>query len=44
MLPIGMKAPGFSGLLDDGSIFSLSDWVGLKNVVLYFYLKDFTKG
>jgi peroxiredoxin Q/BCP len=39
-----MKAPGFSGLLDDGSIFSLSDWVGLKNVVLYFYLKDFTKG
>jgi thioredoxin-dependent peroxiredoxin len=44
MLNIGTVAPDFSGSLDDGSTFTLSDWSGLKHVVLYFYLKDFTKG
>lgn len=44
MLKIGTKAPDFSGQLDDGSVFQLSDWFGRKHVVLYFYLKDFTKG
>jgi peroxiredoxin Q/BCP len=44
MLRIGTTAPDFSGPLHDGTTFSLSDWAGLKNVVLYFYLKNFTKG
>jgi thioredoxin-dependent peroxiredoxin len=44
MLKTGSLAPDFTGLLDDGSSFRLSDWAGRKHVVLYFYLKDFTKG
>jgi peroxiredoxin Q/BCP len=44
MLQIGAIAPDFTGHLDDGSTFNLSDWVGFKHVILYFYLKDFTKG
>ena len=44
MLSIGSIAPDLSGTLDDGATFTLSDWAGLKHVVLYFYLKDFTKG
>jgi peroxiredoxin Q/BCP len=30
--------------LDDGTAFRLSDWVGKKHVVLYFYPRDFTPG
>jgi peroxiredoxin Q/BCP len=44
MLKTGLPAPDFTGTLEDGSTFTLSDWLGLKHVVLYFYLKDFTKG
>ena len=44
MLENDSAAPDFSGVLDDGSTFTLSQWRGLKHVVLYFYLKDFTKG
>ena len=44
MLEVGQKAPGFSALLDDGSVFRLSDWRGKKHVALYFYPKDFTRG
>jgi thioredoxin-dependent peroxiredoxin len=44
MLNINSLAPDFSGQLDDGSTFKLSEWRGLKHVILYFYLKDFTKG
>lgn len=44
MLKLNTKAPDFTGTLDDGSTFILSEWRGLKHVVLYFYLKDFTKG
>ena len=44
MLKVGDKAPGFSALLDDGSVFRMSDWLGKKHVVLYFYPKDFTRG
>ena len=44
MLKIGETAPDFTGALEDESSFTLSDWLGLKHVVLYFYLKDFTKG
>ncbi len=44
MLKQGTPAPDFEGTLDDGSTFRLSDYVGKKNVILYFYPKDFTPG
>ena len=44
MLKVGDHAPDFSVGLDDETIFRLSSWHGKKHVVLYFYLKDFTRG
>ena len=44
MLKVGTKAPLFEAPLDDGSTFRLADMRGDKNVVLYFYPKDFTAG
>ena len=44
MLKEGTTAPDFEGEADDGSTFHLSDYRGKKNVVLYFYPKDFTPG
>ena len=44
MLKEGTTAPEFEGELDDGSMFKLADYRGQKNVVLYFYPKDFTPG
>lgn len=44
MLKEGTTAPDFEGGADDGSTFRLSDFRGKKNVVLYFYPKDFTPG
>ena len=44
MLKEGTQAPDFEGEADDGSTFHLSDFRGKKNVVLYFYPKDFTPG
>lgn len=44
MLKEGTTAPDFEGTLDDGSTFRLADYAGKKNVVLYFYPKDFTPG
>ena len=44
MLREGTQAPEFEGLADDGSTFRLADYRGQKNVVLYFYPKDFTPG
>jgi peroxiredoxin Q/BCP len=44
MLKEGTTAPEFEGILDDGSTFNLADFRGKKNVVLYFYPKDFTPG
>ena len=43
MLEIGMKAPDFTLLDQDGKSVSLSDFLG-KKVVLYFYPKDNTPG
>ena len=34
MLDLNTEAPDFSGALDDGSTFTLSDWRAPKNVVL----------
>ena len=43
MLEVGMKAPDFTLLDQDGKSVSLSDFLG-KKVVLYFYPKDNTPG
>ncbi|MCO5261062.1 MAG: thioredoxin-dependent thiol peroxidase [Crocinitomicaceae bacterium] len=42
-LTIGDKAPGFSGLDQQGNTINLTDYKGQK-VVLYFYPKDNTPG
>ena len=44
MLASGTAAPDFTSRLDDGSEFTLSSLRGKKNVVLYFYPKDFSQG
>lgn len=41
---VGDKAPDFDGPTGDGSHLGLKDFVGKKNVVLYFYPKDDTPG
>ena len=40
----GENAPSFEGLTADGAKLSLKDFLGKKNVVLYFYPKDDTPG
>ena len=44
MLRPGARAPDFTARLDDGSDFDLAALRGQKNVVLYFYPKDFSQG
>lgn len=44
MLEAGSKAPGFRLQTSTGEYISLEDFNGKKNVVVYFYPKDFTKG
>ncbi len=44
MLKVGSTAPGFRAPLDNGETFDLEHFRGSKNVVLYFYPKDFTAG
>ena len=41
---VGDKAPLFEGMTDSGEKISLSNLIGSKNVVLYFYPKDDTPG
>jgi len=41
---VGEKAPDFSLPNQDGDIISLSDYYKKKNVVLFFYPKDFSPG
>ncbi len=43
-MAVGDKAPDFSLEAQDGRRVSLHDFAGEKNVVLYFYPKDFTSG
>ncbi len=40
----GDTAPPFAGHDQDGKIVTLTDFAGKKNVLLYFYPKDFTGG
>lgn len=44
MLKLGVAAPDFTATLEDGTAFELASFRGTKNVVLYFYPKDFTPG
>lgn len=44
MLKAGTQAPEFTASLEDGATFDLAAYRGSKNVVLYFYPKDFTGG
>ncbi len=44
MLKIGDKAPDFTLQSDTGGEVSLSQFIGKKDVVLYFYPKDNTSG
>ena len=41
-LRVGQKAPDFDVTASDGTKLRLEDFVGKKNVVLYFYPGDFT--
>jgi peroxiredoxin Q/BCP len=41
-LKVGQKAPDFDVTSSSGKRLRLGDFVGKKNVVLYFYPKDFT--
>ena len=41
---VGDKAPDFEGPTSDGGSLGLRDFLGKKNVVLYFYPKDDTPG
>jgi thioredoxin-dependent peroxiredoxin len=41
-LRVGQKAPDFSVTSSSGTLLKLSDFLGKKNVVLYFYPADFT--
>ncbi len=44
MLQKNQIAPDFSSVNQDNKTISLSDYKGMKNVVLYFYPKDDTSG
>jgi thioredoxin-dependent peroxiredoxin len=44
MLAVQQEAPNFRALNQNNQIVSLADYVGEKNVVLYFYPKDDTPG
>jgi len=43
-LKVGDYAPDFTARIDGGGTFSLSEYRGKKNIVLYFYPKDDTPG
>jgi peroxiredoxin Q/BCP len=44
MVKVGDKAPIFESVDDSGNRFSLADYIGKHNIVLYFYPKDDTPG
>ncbi len=44
MLEVGSPAPKFRLRQSDGTFVGLDDFLGKKNLVVYFYPKDFTKG
>jgi peroxiredoxin Q/BCP len=44
LLAVGDTAPNFRLPTENGSYVSVADFLGKKNVVVYFYPKDFTQG
>jgi thioredoxin-dependent peroxiredoxin len=44
LLAVGDPAPNFRLQTSNGSYVALQDFLGKKNIVLYFYPKDFTRG
>jgi peroxiredoxin Q/BCP len=44
MLKAGSMAPRFTAQNQEGKSISLEDFIGRKNVVLYFFPKDSTPG
>jgi peroxiredoxin Q/BCP len=44
MLKAGTKAPRFTAQNQDGNTVRLEDFIGKRNVVLYFFPKDSTPG
>jgi thioredoxin-dependent peroxiredoxin len=44
LLAVGDPAPNFRLPTSNGSYVGLQDFLGKKNVILYFYPKDFTRG
>ena len=44
MLKVGTTAPDFTGPTDTGDIFHLAEHVRQRHVVLYFYVRDFSRG
>ena len=44
MLAVGTVAPRFAARNQDGKEIRLEDFLGKKNVVLYFFPKDSTPG
>jgi thioredoxin-dependent peroxiredoxin len=44
MLRIGEQAPHIKGLNQEGSLVDTNTYIGSKNLIIYFYPKDETKG
>ncbi len=44
MIKVGEQAPEFEAPLGNGKTFRLKDYRGRRNLVLYFFPKDFTPG
>jgi len=44
LLHVGDRAPEFSAVAQNGERVRLSDFLGRKNILLYFYPKDYTDG
>jgi len=44
MLREGARAPDFEGTLADGSLLRSADFRGRRNLIVYFFPKDFTPG
>ena len=44
ILTVGSSAPDFTGTTDEGEPFRLAEWLGTQHLVLYFYVRDLTKG
>ncbi|MGD0711288.1 MAG: peroxiredoxin [Bacteroidales bacterium] len=43
-IEIGSEIPGFTLPDQDGKVFNIKDFIGKKNLVIYFYPKDDTPG